>query len=159
MNRSVDWAYHKFSHILGWEETASRSQSLEGLYFMLNKKNLHFSNVASSSKNSLSEFFYCGNFRCSPETPHSPQLNQVVIENMLRLPGLSADTLLNAVQGNAFDHVSAIYHLLADRLETTLPALPSIQNISGDYMPDGAHQLEKVNQQKFSVTKLSHENV
>ncbi|XP_043288883.1 serine/threonine-protein kinase SIK3-like isoform X1 [Venturia canescens] len=80
---------------------------------------------------------------CSPEAPHSPQLNQVVIENMLRLPGLSADTLLNAVQGNAFDHVSAIYHLLADRLETTMPTLPSIQNIPGDYMPDGAHQLEK----------------
>lgn len=63
---------------------------------------------------------------------------------MLRLPGLSADTVLNAVQENAFDHVSAIYHLLADRLETTMPTLPSIQNISGDYMPDGAQQLEKV---------------
>lgn len=64
---------------------------------------------------------------------------------MLRLPGLSADTLLKAIQGNAFDHVSAIYNLLVDRLEpTTMSALPTIQNIPGDYMPDGAHQLEKV---------------
>ena len=69
---------------------------------------------------------------------------------MLRLPGLSADTLLNAVQGNAFDHVSAIYHLLADRLEPTIPTLPSIQNIPGDYMPGGAHQLEKVHKKKIS---------
>ncbi|KAK2580417.1 hypothetical protein KPH14_006167 [Odynerus spinipes] len=79
---------------------------------------------------------------CSPETTVPPQLNQLVIENMLRLPGLSADTLLKAIQGNAFDHVSAIYNLLVDRLEPTMSALP-IQNIPGDYMPDGAHQLEK----------------
>ncbi|XP_076234918.1 serine/threonine-protein kinase SIK3 isoform X1 [Calliopsis andreniformis] len=72
-----------------------------------------------------------------------PQLNQLVIENMLRLPGLSAETLLKAVQGNAFDHVSAIYNLLVDRLEPTMPSLPSIQSIPGDYAPDGAHQLEK----------------
>ncbi|XP_076640385.1 serine/threonine-protein kinase SIK3 isoform X2 [Colletes latitarsis] len=71
------------------------------------------------------------------------QLNQLVIENMLRLPGLSADTLLKAVQGNAFDHVSAIYNLLVDQLEPTMPSLPSIQTIPGDYAPDGAHQLEK----------------
>ncbi|XP_076277779.1 serine/threonine-protein kinase SIK3 isoform X1 [Lasioglossum baleicum] len=71
------------------------------------------------------------------------QLNQLVIENMLRLPGLSADTLLKAVQGNAFDHVSAIYNLLVDRLEPTMPSLPSIQSLPGDYAPDGAHQLEK----------------
>lgn len=62
---------------------------------------------------------------------------------MLRLPGLSAETLLKAVQGNAFDHVSAIYNLLVDRLEP-MPNLPSIQSIPGDYAPDGAHQLEKV---------------
>ncbi|XP_015185253.1 PREDICTED: serine/threonine-protein kinase SIK3-like isoform X1 [Polistes dominula] len=81
---------------------------------------------------------------CSPETTTiPPQLNQLVIENMLRLPGLSADTLLKAIQGNAFDHVSAIYNLLVDRLEPTMSALPTIQNIPGDYMPDGAHQLEK----------------
>jgi len=74
----------------------------------------------------------------------SPPLNQLVIENMLRLPGLNADTLLQAIKGNTFDHVSAIYNLLVDRLEPTMPNLPSIQSIPGDYLPDGAHQLEKV---------------
>jgi len=63
---------------------------------------------------------------------------------MLRLPGLSADTLLQAIKGNTFDHISAIYNLLVDRLESTLPNLPSIQSIPGEYLPDGAHQLEKV---------------
>lgn len=76
---------------------------------------------------------------------------------MLRLPGLSADTLLQAVQGNAFDHVSAIYNLLADQLEPSMPSIPSIQSIPGDYMPDGAHQLEKVNfyhRQKAALPKM-----
>jgi len=73
-----------------------------------------------------------------------PQLNQLVIESMLRLPGLSADTLLQAIKGNTFDHISAIYNLLVDRLESTMPNLPSIQSIPGEYLPDGAHQLEKV---------------
>ncbi|CAG5104266.1 Similar to Sik3: Serine/threonine-protein kinase SIK3 (Mus musculus) [Cotesia congregata] len=80
---------------------------------------------------------------CSPEPTHPPPLNQVVMENMLRLPGLRPETLLQSIQQNAFDHVSAIYHLLADRLESTMSSLPSIQNLPGDYMPDGAHQLEK----------------
>lgn len=95
-------------------------------------------------------------FRCSPETAVPPQLNQLVIENMLRLPGLSADTLLKAIQGNAFDHVSAIYNLLVDRLEPTMSALPTIQNIPGDYMPDGAHQLEKV-RRLVEILALRHD--
>ena len=73
---------------------------------------------------------------------------------MLRLPGLSADTLLQSVQGNAFDHVSAIYNLLADRLETAMTSLPSIQSIPGDYMPDDVHQLEKVFFQSILVCQL-----
>lgn len=86
----------------------------------------------------------------------APQLNQVVIENMLRLPGLSAETLLKAVQGNAFDHVSAIYNLLVDRLEPTMPSLPSIQSMPGDYAPDGAHQLEKVNIKFDHITQTEY---
>lgn len=87
-------------------------------------------------------FMFLYIFRCSPDV--APQLNQLVIENMLRLPGLSADTLLQAIKANTFDHVSAIYNLLVDRLEPTMPNLPNIQNIPGDYLPDDAHQLEKV---------------
>ncbi|KAH0951990.1 hypothetical protein HN011_005435 [Eciton burchellii] len=80
---------------------------------------------------------------CNPDMNVPPQLNQLVIESMLRLPGLSADTLLQAIKGNTFDHISAIYNLLVDRLESTMPNLPSIQSIPGEYLPDGAHQLEK----------------
>ncbi|OXU26601.1 hypothetical protein TSAR_006259 [Trichomalopsis sarcophagae] len=71
------------------------------------------------------------------------QLNQLVIESMLKLPGLDIDTLLQAVQGNAFNHVSAIYNLLCDQLENAVTSVPSIQNVPGGYVPDDAHQLEK----------------
>ncbi|XP_033210987.1 serine/threonine-protein kinase SIK3-like isoform X3 [Belonocnema kinseyi] len=92
--------------------------------------------------------------RASPEII-IPQINQVVIESMLRLPGLSADTLLQSVQGNAFDHVSAIYNLLADRLETAMTSLPSIQSIPGDYMPDDGHQLEKFGEAEAETDERS----
>ncbi|XP_020706710.1 serine/threonine-protein kinase SIK3-like isoform X3 [Athalia rosae] len=92
---------------------------------------------------------------CNAEPPPPPQLNQLVIEHMLRLPGLSADTLLQAVQGNAFDHVSAIYNLLADQLEPSMPSIPSIQSIPGDYMPDGAHQLEKFGEAEAETEERS----
>lgn len=92
---------------------------------------------------------------CNSEPPPPPQLNQLVIEHMLRLPGLSADTLLQAIQGNAFDHVSAIYNLLADQLEPSMPSIPSIQSIPGDYMPDGAHQLEKFGEAEAETEERS----
>ncbi|XP_011059803.1 PREDICTED: serine/threonine-protein kinase SIK3-like isoform X4 [Acromyrmex echinatior] len=74
---------------------------------------------------------------------------------MLRLPGLSADTLLQAIKGNTFDHVSAIYNLLVDRLEPTMPNLHSIQSIPGDYLPDGAHQLEKFGETEAETEEKS----
>ncbi|XP_032682823.1 serine/threonine-protein kinase SIK3-like isoform X3 [Odontomachus brunneus] len=92
---------------------------------------------------------------CNSDVSVPPQLNQLVIENMLRLPGLSADTLLQAINGNAFDHVSAIYNLLVDRLEPTMPNLPSIQSIPGDYLPDGAHQLEKFGEAEAETEERS----
>ncbi|XP_058790703.1 serine/threonine-protein kinase SIK3-like isoform X2 [Phymastichus coffea] len=75
----------------------------------------------------------------------SPPLNQMVIESMLTLPGLDLDTLLQAVQGNAFNHVSAIYNLLVDQLENAaVTSVPSIQTLpAGGYVSDDAHQLEK----------------
>ncbi|XP_046421579.1 serine/threonine-protein kinase SIK3-like isoform X5 [Neodiprion virginianus] len=91
----------------------------------------------------------------SAEPPPPPQLNQLVLEHMLRLPGLSPDTVLQAVQGNAFDHVSAIYNLLADQLEPSMPSIPSIQSIPGDYMPDGAHQLEKFGEAEAETEERS----
>lgn len=93
--------------------------------------------------------------RTSPEIA-SPQINQIVIESMLRLPGLSADTLLQSVQGNAFDHVSAIYNLLADRLETAITSLPTIQSIPVDYVADDAHQLEKFGETEAEADERSN---
>ena len=79
----------------------------------------------------------------APEAPLP--LNQLIIESMLTLPGLDADTLLQSVQGCAFNHVSAIYNLLCDQLENTVTSsVPSIQTLSGGYVPDDGHQLEKV---------------
>ncbi|XP_043483830.1 serine/threonine-protein kinase SIK3-like isoform X2 [Leptopilina heterotoma] len=93
--------------------------------------------------------------RSSPEIS-PPQINQIVIESMLRLPGLSADTLLQSVQGNAFDHVSAIYNLLADRLETAITSLPTIQSIPVDYADDDAHQLEKFGETEAEADERSN---
>ncbi|XP_011059800.1 PREDICTED: serine/threonine-protein kinase SIK3-like isoform X1 [Acromyrmex echinatior] len=92
---------------------------------------------------------------CNPDVSVPLPLNQLVIENMLRLPGLSADTLLQAIKGNTFDHVSAIYNLLVDRLEPTMPNLHSIQSIPGDYLPDGAHQLEKFGETEAETEEKS----
>ncbi|XP_029170704.1 serine/threonine-protein kinase SIK3-like isoform X2 [Nylanderia fulva] len=89
---------------------------------------------------------------CSPDI--APQFNQAVMDTMiLRLPGLSTDTLLQAIKGNTFDHVSAIYNLLVDR--PTMPNLPNIQNIPGDYLPDDAHQLEKFGEAEAETEEKS----
>ncbi|XP_026815955.1 serine/threonine-protein kinase SIK3-like isoform X3 [Rhopalosiphum maidis] len=50
----------------------------------------------------------------------NPMMNTAVIELMLQLPGLDKDMIVNSVQQKKFDHVSAIYHLLVDKLDTTV---------------------------------------
>ena len=70
-------------------------------------------------------------------------LNKVVIESMLSLPGMDADTLLRDIQHNAFNHISAIYNLLCEQVENAT-CLPSMQQLPGAYEPDDSHQLEKV---------------
>lgn len=82
---------------------------------------------------------------CPPESQTNPPLNQLVIETMLTLPGLNLDELLEAVQGNAFNHISAIYNLLCDQLENAVTSVPRIQSPPSGYVPDDSHQLEKVN--------------
>ncbi|KAL0281085.1 UNVERIFIED_CONTAM: hypothetical protein PYX00_002182 [Menopon gallinae] len=44
-------------------------------------------------------------------------LNPMVLEHMLTLPGLDHDIILKSVRNDMFDHISAIYHLLVDKLE------------------------------------------
>lgn len=85
-----------------------------------------------------------GDNGCPPEIVTNPPLNQLVIETMLTLPGLNLDELLQAVQGSAFNHISAIYNLLCDQLENAVTSVPRIQNPPSGYVPDDAQQLEKV---------------
>ncbi|XP_025421744.1 serine/threonine-protein kinase SIK3-like isoform X3 [Sipha flava] len=50
----------------------------------------------------------------------NPMMNTAVIELMLQLPGLDKDMIVNSVQQQKYDHVSAIYHLLVDKLESSV---------------------------------------
>ncbi|KAK6645412.1 hypothetical protein RUM43_001689 [Polyplax serrata] len=45
------------------------------------------------------------------------KLNPLVLEHMLTLPGLDHDIIYKSVTNDMFDHISAIYHLLVDKLE------------------------------------------
>ncbi|XP_065216058.1 serine/threonine-protein kinase SIK3-like isoform X6 [Planococcus citri] len=100
----------------------------------------------------------------------NPVINNKVVEHMLQLPGLNHDMIVNAVQQKHFDHVSAIYHLLADKMETPsrplapapkpdnkdiidspprnpensiLISFPSISSLSSEYEFADANLLEK----------------
>ncbi|CAM1332153.1 SIK3 (predicted) [Pycnogonum litorale] len=43
-------------------------------------------------------------------------INETVVEHMLKLPGVDRDSIVNSVQSRKFDHYSAIYYLLLDKL-------------------------------------------
>ncbi|KAG8283325.1 hypothetical protein J6590_021226 [Homalodisca vitripennis] len=47
----------------------------------------------------------------------TPVLNNNIIDHMLQLPGLDKDVIVKSVVENSFDHVSAIYQLLVDKIE------------------------------------------
>lgn len=44
-------------------------------------------------------------------------LDPLVINHMLQIPGLTADLVAQSVHESRFDHIYAIYHLLCDKLE------------------------------------------
>ncbi|XP_034233875.1 serine/threonine-protein kinase SIK3-like isoform X2 [Thrips palmi] len=57
---------------------------------------------------------------CEPIVDLDPEpepLNKLVMEHMLQLPGLTSEMILQSIQERRFDHISAIYHLLVDKLE------------------------------------------
>ncbi|XP_014273790.3 serine/threonine-protein kinase SIK3 [Halyomorpha halys] len=64
-----------------------------------------------------------------------PEINQTVVEHMLQLPGLNREMIIEAVQGNHFDHISAIYHLFVDKLEGR------ISSVSTSPVPTAANSL------------------
>ncbi|XP_022250689.1 serine/threonine-protein kinase SIK3-like isoform X2 [Limulus polyphemus] len=44
-------------------------------------------------------------------------VNELIIEHMLQLPGITEEQIIQSVQAKCFDHYSAIYHLLLDKLD------------------------------------------
>ncbi|VVC38733.1 Hypothetical protein CINCED_3A004333 [Cinara cedri] len=69
----------------------------------------------------------------------NPVMNIAVIELMLQLPGLDKDMIVNSVQQKKFDHVSAIYHLLVDKLDTTINQCNSTkQPFANEPKPNGS---------------------
>lgn len=60
----------------------------------------------------------------SPDVVTDFEINQTVVDHMLRLPALNKDMIIEAVKGNKFDHISAIYHLFVDKLEGRISNSP-----------------------------------
>ncbi|CAB0013878.1 unnamed protein product, partial [Nesidiocoris tenuis] len=55
-------------------------------------------------------------------------INNTVLDLMLQLPDLTREGIIEAVQSNRFDHISAIYHLLVDKLEGRMSGVLSVVN-------------------------------
>lgn len=116
-------------------------------------------------------------FQCGINYSHvilnpNPVINNKVVEHMLQLPGLNHDMIVNvssplngnlapagpnssllcfqAVQQKHFDHVSAIYQLLADKMETpSKPLVPAPKpDNKGDILFD---KLVQKNQNKCNI--------
>lgn len=43
-------------------------------------------------------------------------LDSTVVNHLMQIPGLTADTIAQSVQENRFDHIYAMYYLLVDKL-------------------------------------------
>ncbi|CAH0689080.1 unnamed protein product [Chilo suppressalis] len=56
---------------------------------------------------------------CHPAVPArgDDHCHDTVLAHMLTLPGLTRHTILQSVQEERFDHISAIYHLLMDKIQ------------------------------------------
>uniref|UniRef100_A0A0A9Y3Q2 non-specific serine/threonine protein kinase n=1 Tax=Lygus hesperus TaxID=30085 RepID=A0A0A9Y3Q2_LYGHE len=53
-------------------------------------------------------------------------INNTVLDLMLQLPDLTREKIMEAVQNNRFEHISAIYHLLVDKLEGRISGSPTL---------------------------------
>ncbi|XP_012549780.1 serine/threonine-protein kinase par-1 isoform X5 [Bombyx mori] len=57
-----------------------------------------------------------------------PGASETVMAHLLTLPGLTKEHVQQSVQEERFDHISAIYHLLMDKLEQRSSARSSLQH-------------------------------
>lgn len=70
------------------------------------------------------------NDRLTASSVDSVNLNTVVINHMLQIPGLTADLVAQSVHEARFDHIYAIYHLLCDKLEEKRKEQKTLQNLA-----------------------------
>lgn len=57
-------------------------------------------------------------------------LDTVVINHMLQIPGLTADLVAQSVHESRYDHIYAIYHLLCDKLEEKRKEQTRLQHLA-----------------------------
>lgn len=57
-------------------------------------------------------------------------LDNVVINHMLQIPGLTADLVAQSVHESRYDHIYAIYHLLCDKLEEKRKEQTRLQHLA-----------------------------
>jgi serine/threonine-protein kinase SIK3 len=57
-------------------------------------------------------------------------LDTIVINHMLQIPGLTADLIAQSVHEARYDHIYAIYHLLCDKLEEKRKEQKRLQQIA-----------------------------
>ncbi|XP_022824126.1 uncharacterized protein LOC111354778 isoform X2 [Spodoptera litura] len=70
----------------------------------------------------------CHSDGASVESQHSAAQRDTVRRHMLTLPGLTHLLIEQAIQEDRFDHISAIYHLLMDKLQQRSSARNSLQH-------------------------------
>ncbi|XP_070501371.1 uncharacterized protein Sik3 isoform X2 [Chironomus tepperi] len=57
-------------------------------------------------------------------------LDTIVINHMLQIPGLTADLIAQSVHESRYDHIYAIYHLLCDKLEEKRKEQKRLQHLA-----------------------------
>lgn len=57
-------------------------------------------------------------------------LDTIVVNHMLQIPGLTADMIAESVHEKRFDHIYAIYHLLCDKLEEKRKEQTRLQHLA-----------------------------
>jgi serine/threonine-protein kinase SIK3 len=57
-------------------------------------------------------------------------LNTIVVNHMLQIPGLTADMIAESVYEKRYDHIYAIYHLLCDKLEEKQKEQTRLQHLA-----------------------------
>lgn len=63
-------------------------------------------------------------------SPIDTNLDMVVVNHMLQIPGLTADLVAQSVHELRYDHIFAIYHLLCDKLKEKRKEQKRLQHLA-----------------------------